>query len=199
MGTVSIANALAFAPNFEKGVEAAAKIFTLLKRTPLITDKCGPDDNWRARGDVNFNNTEFRYPSRLDTLVLRGISLEVQKGKSVALVGSSGCGKSTCIQLIQRFYDVTGGAVAIDDRDVRNVYSQDLRRRLGIVFQEPVLFDRTISENIAYGDNFRNVTQDEITEVAKKANIHNFVVSLPLVILSTLSYTYSRLAFVFFF
>jgi len=97
------------------------------------------------------------------------------------LVGPSGCGKSTCIQLIQRFYDVDEGATLIDERDVRDVSMTNLRNQLGIVSQEPILFDRTIRENISYGDNSRIVTDQEIISACKKSNIHEFIANLPLV------------------
>ncbi|KRT86625.1 AAA protein, partial [Oryctes borbonicus] len=98
----------------------------------------------------------------------------------IALVGSSGCGKSTVIQLLERFYDTKDGAVHVDGTAIKEMAMADLRSHLGIVSQEPNLFDRTVGENIAYGDNSRIVTQGEIEEAAKQANIHNFIVSLPL-------------------
>lgn len=181
MGTASIANALAFAPNFQKGITAAKKIFLLLSREPKILDKPGVSrDPWHAEGKVDFTDVTFSYPTRKEIPVLRGIILNVMKGRKVALVGSSGCGKSTCIQLLQRFYDVDAGSVGIDDVDLRNVSLSNLRRQLGIVSQEPILFDRSIRENIEYGDNKREVSEQEIIAAAKKANIHNFVSALPL-------------------
>lgn len=98
----------------------------------------------------------------------------------MALVGASGCGKSTCLQLIVRYYEATAGAVQVDGVDVRSLSLDDLRRHIGIVSQEPSLFDRTIAENIAYGDNTRTVTRAEIIEAATQANIHQFVATLPL-------------------
>lgn len=90
-------------------------------------------------------------------------------------------GKSTTIQLLLRYYDATDGLVSMDEKDVTLVTLQNLRAQIGMVSQEPSLFDRTIAENIAYGDNSREVSSDEIIEAAKQANIHNFVASLPLV------------------
>uniref|UniRef100_W8B7Y6 ABC-type xenobiotic transporter n=1 Tax=Ceratitis capitata TaxID=7213 RepID=W8B7Y6_CERCA len=181
MGTTSIANALAFAPNFQKGITAAKKIFSLLSREPKILDKPGVSlVPWTAEGKVDFTDVKFSYPTRAAIPVLRSIVLNVKKGQKVALVGSSGCGKSTCIQLLQRFYDVDGGSVSIDDIDLRKLSLSNLRRQLGIVSQEPILFDRSIKENIAYGDNKRQVSEQEIFAAAKKANVHNFVASLPL-------------------
>lgn len=97
------------------------------------------------------------------------------------MVGPSGCGKSTIIQLLERFYDPKAGLITIDNEDSKSVTLASLRSHLGIVSQEPNLFDRTIGENIAYGDNSRKITTEEIIEAAKNANIHNFISSLPLV------------------
>ncbi|XP_037713457.1 ATP-dependent translocase ABCB1 [Drosophila subpulchrella] len=181
MGTASIANALAFAPNMQKGVSAAKTIFTFLRRQPMIVDRPGVSrDPWHSEGSVRYDKVEFSYPTRREIQVLKGLNLSVGKGQKVALVGPSGCGKSTCIQLIQRFYDVDEGATLIDERDVRDVSMTNLRNQLGIVSQEPILFDRTIRENISYGDNSRIVTDQEIISACKKSNIHEFIANLPL-------------------
>lgn len=103
------------------------------------------------------------------------------QGKTVALVGPSGCGKSTIIQLIERFYDPTSGAVYLDEDELKTITLGSLRSHLGIVSQEPNLFNKTIAENIAYGDNTREVHMPEIIEAAKNANIHNFITALPMV------------------
>lgn len=97
------------------------------------------------------------------------------------MVGPSGCGKSTIIQLLERFYDPNSGSVNIDHENINQIKLLKLRSQMGIVSQEPSLFDRTIAENIAYGDNLRFVSQAEIIAAAQKANIHNFIVSLPAV------------------
>ncbi|XP_016973684.1 ATP-dependent translocase ABCB1 [Drosophila rhopaloa] len=181
MGTASIANALAFAPNMQKGVSAAKTIFTFLRRQPMIVDKPGVSrDPWHCDGSVRYDKVEFSYPTRREIQVLKGLDLGVGKGQKVALVGPSGCGKSTCIQLIQRFYDVDEGATLIDEQDIREVSMTNLRNQLGIVSQEPILFDRTIRENISYGDNSRNVTDQEVISACKKSNIHEFISNLPL-------------------
>ncbi|XP_049777245.1 ATP-dependent translocase ABCB1-like [Schistocerca cancellata] len=179
-GTYMVATALSFAPNFRKGLNAASKIFYLLNRQPKVVDPINAlDKEWTAAGDVSYSDVEFWYPTRPGLTILKGLDLEVCKGQTVALVGPSGCGKSTCIQLLERFYDAASGTVALDERDVSQVKMSSLRSQLGLVQQEPVLFDRTIAENIAYGDNDRDVSMDEIIEVAKKANIHKFITALP--------------------
>ena len=185
MGTASIASALAFAPNFQKGLTAAENIFKLLQREPKITNRPGVSHQpLVADGNVSFNQVSFKYPTRQEVTVLQELDFAVQQGQKVALVGASGCGKSTCIQLLQRFYDVDEGHVDLDDKDVRDLSLTNLRRQLGIVSQEPILFDRTIRDNIAYGDNSRMVSEQEVIAAAKKANIHNFISTLPLVRIS---------------
>ncbi|XP_049809971.1 ATP-dependent translocase ABCB1-like [Schistocerca nitens] len=180
MGTTVVANALSFAPNLQKGIDAAANVFHLLRREPRITDPANPSKEMReTRGEVQYESVEFAYPTRLTTMVLRGLRMEVRPGQTVALVGPSGCGKSTCIQLLERFYDPISGIVSMDGRDVSSILMSELRAPLGIVSQEPVLFDRTVAENIAYGDNTKTVSMAEIIEAAKKSNIHNFIASLP--------------------
>ncbi|KAF4531677.1 hypothetical protein B566_EDAN011836 [Ephemera danica] len=181
MGTVSVANALAFAPNFSKGLEAAGKIFILLERKIKIYDTTASlDKDWKAVGNVEYDKVQFFYPNRPAAPVLRGLDLLIRPGQTVALVGHSGCGKSTCVQLLERFYDPAAGTVSLDKRDVSAMPLAQLRSQLGIVSQEPVLFDRTIAENIMYGDNDRDVSMSEVIEAAQKANIHSFISSLPL-------------------
>jgi ABC-type multidrug transport system fused ATPase/permease subunit len=111
--------------------------------------------------------------------VLRGLSLDIQSGQKVALVGSSGCGKSTSVQLVERFYDAGTGEVKLDGKNVKDLNVSWLRSQLGLVSQEPVLFDMSIRDNIAYGDNSREVGMEEIIEAAKKSNIHQFISTLP--------------------
>lgn len=130
---------------------------------------------------MEYSKIFFTYPTRPTQKILRGLDLKILEGKTVALVGPSGCGKSTTIQLLERFYDPTSGEVKVDDSNIKSITLASLRSQLGIVSQEPNLFDRTIAENIAYGDNSRQVTMEEIEKAAKNANIHNFISRLPLV------------------
>ncbi|RZC33786.1 multidrug resistance protein 1, partial [Asbolus verrucosus] len=180
MGTVSIANALAFTPNLQKGLVAASRIINLFNRSPLVRDEANAKDNNWGSGTIEYNKIYFSYPTRPNITVLKGLDLSVIKGKTVALVGPSGCGKSTIIQLIERFYDPNEGNLTLDGEDIRNIKLASHRSHLGIVSQEPNLFDRTIGDNIAYGDNSRTVDKNEILEAAKNANIHSFISSLPL-------------------
>ena len=125
------------------------------------------------------NKVGFSYPARPDVKVLHNLSVSVKPGQTLALVGPSGCGKSTVVSLIERFYDPQNGSLALDGSDLRDLNLHWLRSQIGIVSQEPVLFDATIAENIRYGALFRNVSDDEVIESAKAANIHEFIESLP--------------------
>ncbi|XP_056649122.1 ATP-dependent translocase ABCB1-like isoform X3 [Diorhabda sublineata] len=179
MGIVSVANSFAFSPNLMKGINAARRIITFMSKIPQIRDGPNSIEIKDVEGDIKFSSVNFSYPTRSKTQILRGLDLNILNGKTVALVGESGCGKSTIIQLIERFYDPKSGNVQLDDFDIKNITLSSLRSHLGIVSQEPNLFNKTIGENIAYGDNSRVVPMDEIIHAAKCANIHNFVSSLP--------------------
>ena len=136
----------------------------------------------KTLGKIDLENVSFTYPTRQDAPVLRSLNLTIQPGKTVALVGPSGCGKSTVVSLIERFYDPEGdnvGAVRVDGRDIRNLNVKWLRSNIGIVSQEPVLFDASIAENIRYGVNSRVISDSEVEEAARNANIHTFITSLP--------------------
>ena len=124
-------------------------------------------------------SVHFHYPTRPEVQVLQGLNVEVSSGKTLALVGPSGCGKSTIVSLLERFYDPESGSLTLDGSDLRDLNIRWLRSQVGLVSQEPVLFDTSIADNIRYGANFREVSDDEVVEAAKAANIHNFVESLP--------------------
>ncbi|NXD90087.1 MDR1 protein, partial [Chaetorhynchus papuensis] len=120
------------------------------------------------KGNLEFKNVYFNYPSRPDVEILKGLNLKINSGQTVALVGGSGCGKSTTVQLIQRFYDPKEGTVR---------YLKYLREVIGVVNQEPVLFATTITENIRYGRE--DVTMEEIEKATKEANAYDFIMKLP--------------------
>uniref|UniRef100_A0A3Q2DLA8 ATP-binding cassette, sub-family B (MDR/TAP), member 4 n=1 Tax=Cyprinodon variegatus TaxID=28743 RepID=A0A3Q2DLA8_CYPVA len=155
---------------------AAYKVYNIIDHNPTIDSysETGfkPD---LIKGNIEFSNIHFSYPSRPDVTILDQMCLSVSSGQTMALVGSSGCGKSTTIQLLQRFYDPQEGSVS--DVFILNIHW--LRSQIGIVSQEPVLFNCTLAENIAYGDNSRKVTMEEIEAAAKSANIHSFIDELP--------------------
>ncbi|CAG9786836.1 unnamed protein product [Diatraea saccharalis] len=172
-------NAFTFAPDFQKGIKAGSRIVEFLKIKPQIIDPENPIPDFNATGEANFKGIEFKYPNRPTVKVLKGLDLHLERGHTIALVGQSGCGKSTVIQILERFYDPDVGTVSLDDVPLPLLRIREVRASLGLVSQEPVLFDRTIAENIAYGDNSRTLPHDDIVEAAKQANIHNFIVSLP--------------------
>ncbi|XP_005358340.1 multidrug resistance protein 2 [Microtus ochrogaster] len=179
-GAMAAGSASSFAPDYAKAKVAASHIIMIIEKVPEI-DSYGTEGlkpNW-LEGNVKFNDVMFNYPTRPDIPVLQGLSLEVKKGQTLALVGSSGCGKSTVVQLLERFYNPRAGTVFLDGKEAKQLNVQWLRAHLGIVSQEPILFDCSIAENIAYGDNSRVVSQDEIERAAKEANIHQFIQSLP--------------------
>uniref|UniRef100_A0A3B3S5S1 ABC-type xenobiotic transporter n=1 Tax=Paramormyrops kingsleyae TaxID=1676925 RepID=A0A3B3S5S1_9TELE len=130
-----------------------------------------------VKGDIEFKNIHFSYPSRKDVKILQGVNLVVPRGKTIALVGASGCGKSTTIQLLQRFYDPDAGEITLDGHDIRTLNVKWLRENIGIVSQEPVLFGTTIAENIRYG--WENATDEDIERAVKEANAYEFISKLP--------------------
>ncbi|KAG7166950.1 ATP-dependent translocase ABCB1-like 1 [Homarus americanus] len=180
LGTSMVGQTVAFAPNYTKAKVAAGKIFSLLERVPALTTS--PDVGRQLTDGVKgiqLSDVHFTYPSRPDVAILSGLDVSVGKGQTLALVGSSGCGKSTIISLLERFYDAKAGKMIINGEDLKSLNVGWVRSQLGLVSQEPVLFDRTIAENIAYGDNSRFVNHDQIVSAAQQANIHSFVESLP--------------------
>ena len=128
---------------------------------------------------MQVKDVKFTYPARPDVEVLKGLTIGVEPGQTLALVGPSGCGKSTVVSLIERFYDPSSGSLLLEEQDLRDLNIRWLRNQIGIVSQEPVLFDKSIADNIRYGANFREVTDEEVIEAAKAANIHNFIQTLP--------------------
>ena len=127
-------------------------------------------------GKVNFNNVKFQYEDDAE-VVLNDFSMNIEKGKTVALVGPSGVGKTTISNLLLRFYDVNDGSITIDDIDIRSIKLKSLRHHVGIVQQDAIIFWGSIYENILYGKP--NATHEEVIEAAKNANIHEFISGLP--------------------
>mmetsp|Transcript_39931 Transcript_39931/g.81516 ORF Transcript_39931/g.81516 Transcript_39931/m.81516 type:complete len:728 (-) Transcript_39931:293-2476(-) len=130
-------------------------------------------------GAISFQEVDFAYPSRLDVPVLKNFNLEVPPNTTAAIVGSSGAGKSTVVALLQRFYDVNGGGVKIDGNDIRSLDLKWMRQHIGFVQQEPQLFGMTVGENVCYGVDRDDVTDDEVEAVCREANAHDFVARWP--------------------
>ena len=179
-GMEMVGYTLAFMPNYSIVKASAKHILQLIECCNRIQEIPSTEDNLKCEGKVEFDNVHFGYPTRTEVPILRGLSAKILPSKKVALVGKSGCGKSTLIQLLQRFYEPNSGNICIDNININKVSADTVRMNMGIVSQEPVLFNRTIAENIAYGDQTRTIAIDEIIHVARKANIHNFIHSLPL-------------------
>jgi len=176
---------MAFFPMFMLGMimamisqagASAERIFEILDAQSEVIEKPGAADLPPMRGRVAFEGVSFRYFSGGEP-VLKDVSFEAEPGQVVALLGATGSGKSTIINLIPRFYDVTGGRVTVDGYDVRDVTLESLRKQIGIVLQETTLFAGTIRENIAFGRP--EASLEEIVAVAKAAEAHDFVVSFP--------------------
>ncbi|XP_022083099.1 multidrug resistance protein 1A-like isoform X2 [Acanthaster planci] len=179
-GGFGLGRAMASAPDYNKAKFAAAYMFHLLDRVPPVdsySDKGLKPEEFESK--ISFDKVRFRYPTRPDVPVLRGLTVSVKPGETLALVGSSGCGKSTTVSLFERFYTPTAGLVSLDSNDIKVLNTGWLRSQIGLVSQEPVLFDLSVAENIAYGDNSRVVPMLEVIEAARKANIHDFIASLP--------------------
>lgn len=170
-----IAEAGSMTSDISKGASAIQSVFAILDRKTEID----PDNKWgleikrRIKGRVELKNVFFSYPTRPEQMILKGLSLRIDAGKTVALVGQSGSGKSTIIGLIERFYDPMKGSVFIDEQDIKNYNLRLLRAHVALVSQEPTLFAGTIRENIAYGKE--NSKESEIKRAAVLANAHEFI------------------------
>ena len=132
-----------------------------------------------VKGSVKMQDIQFIYPARPGVTVLQSFNISVSPSKTLALVGPSGSGKSTVISLIERFYDPTAGSILFDGTDIRELNISWYRHQIGLVSQEPVLFNISIGDNIRYGANFREVSDEEVIQAARSANIHEFIQSLP--------------------
>ncbi|KAF4693313.1 hypothetical protein FOZ60_011293 [Perkinsus olseni] len=165
-------------------VGATAKVFEYIDREPqhaAATAEISDGVEYQpliCSGRLNFTEVRFAYPTRGDIEVLKGITFAVEPGQTVALVGHSGVGKSTCISLILRFYDPTAGVIALDGRSLATLKDDCLRRNVSLVAQEPVLFSTSIMDNIKYGSD-RDITQEEVESAARAANCHHFISTFP--------------------
>ncbi|CAB4008047.1 multidrug resistance 1-like [Paramuricea clavata] len=177
---IMIGQVVSMTPDYQKAKHAADRIFHLIGSVPHIDSFSDAGKRPSScEGDIDFANVRFRYPTRSDIKVLRDFTLSIKPGQTVALVGTSGCGKSTSVALVERLYDINSGSLTIDGDDVRELNLKWLRSQIGIVSQEPVLFDLSIRDNIAYGDTTRTFSDGEIQEAARSANIHDFISALP--------------------
>ena len=163
--------------SLQQASAAAERIFEILDVHSEVVDRAGAVTMARFAREIEFQDVGFRYDDDRTGRILRGVSLKVQAGETVAIVGRSGAGKTTLVNLLPRFYDVTGGAIAIDGVDIRDVKLRSLRSQIGIVTQETVLFDDTIAGNIAYGSE--GASQEAVEAAARAAHAHDFIVAMP--------------------
>uniref|UniRef100_H2YAQ3 Uncharacterized protein n=1 Tax=Ciona savignyi TaxID=51511 RepID=H2YAQ3_CIOSA len=178
-GGTALGRASNYAPDYAKAKTSAARIFKLLDRTPPIDSYSKEGDQWSDfKGNIEFKNCKFTYPTRPDITVLQGLNISIESGKTLALVGQSGCGKSTSVQLLERFYDADEGIVLVDGHETSKTNVGFIRSKIGIVSQEPVLFAGSVHDNIIYGDNSRVISKEEVEEAAKLANMHEFILAL---------------------
>ncbi|XP_076927615.1 putative ABC transporter B family member 8 [Bidens hawaiensis] len=177
-----IADAGSMTSDIAKGSTAVASVFSIFDRQSLISSNVHDGNEFggskleKLSGGIEIVKVDFAYPTRPDTPILREFCLEVKPGSSIGLVGKSGCGKSTVIALIQRFYDPDRGAVKVDRVDIRMLDIEWYRKHMALVSQEPVLYSGTIRDNIMFGK--MDASENELIEAAKAANAHTFISSL---------------------
>lgn len=179
-GAQSAGTVFSFAADMGKAKHAAVQLMNLFDRKPAI-------DTWSSEGEkvdsmegtIEFRDVHFRYPTRPEQPVLRGLDLHVKPGQYVALVGASGCGKSTTIAMLERFYDPLAGGVFVDGKEISTLNINDYRSFLALVSQEPTLYQGTIRENVLLGGDREDITDEQIVQACKNANIYDFILSLP--------------------
>jgi len=173
--------AAAFGPDMGKAMAAANKIFKILEHPSKInaqeidkdSSKKRITDTEGIRGEIEFKDVWFRYPTRKEDFVLKGLNIKINPSEKVALVGESGCGKTTMVSLMMRFYDVDQGEILLDGVNIKDYNLHDLRKALSLVMQEPIIFNYTILENILYGR--LNATNSEVKAASDIANCTDFI------------------------
>ncbi|WVZ18365.1 hypothetical protein V8G54_005687 [Vigna mungo] len=176
-GAISLTYAAPDMQVFNQAKAAGYEVFQVIERKPLISNESEGKMPSRIKGDIDFQDVHFSYPSRPDKPILQGLSLSIPAGKTVALVGSSGCGKSTVISLVNRFYDPSSGVIFIDGQNMKDLNLKFLRRNIGAVSQEPSLFAGTIEDNLKVGK--MDADDQEIQKAAVMSNAHSFISQLP--------------------
>ena len=174
--TEPIKTLIDFTEQFQNGYSGFERFMEMISVIPDIKDAPDAQSMQEVKGNISFENVSFHYADS-DQMVLNHVNLDVPAGEYVALVGSSGAGKTTLCSLIPRFYDVTGGTIRVDGQDIRNIKLSDLRNHIGIVQQDVYLFAGTILENIRYGKP--DASREEVIRAAKEANAHEFIMNFP--------------------
>ena len=164
-----------FTEMLQKGYSGFKRFNEVMETAVDIKDEPGSVDLKDVKGVIDYKDVSFSYDG--EETVLDHINIHIDAGRSIALVGPSGGGKTTICSLLPRFYDVSSGSIQIDGKDIRGLTLKSLRQAIGIVQQDVYLFSGSIRDNISYGD--RNASEEQIIEAAKKANIHEFIMSLP--------------------
>lgn len=159
----------------QEGLAALTRIFTVIDEEANIQDKPHSQELIKINGEISFDNVYFKYPD--GNLALKGVSLIARPGETVAIVGYSGSGKSTIMNLIPRLYDVQSGSVCIDGHDIKNIKIKNLRNNIALVSQEIILFNTTVANNLSYGND--SADMDDIIHAAKQADAHKFISELP--------------------
>ncbi|HPU63805.1 MAG TPA: ABC transporter ATP-binding protein, partial [Mobilitalea sp.] len=165
-----------FTEQFQNGMSGFSRFYEILEIEPDIVDKPDAIELKNVKGEIEFKNVSFKYNEESGD-VFRNINLKVEAGEYIALVGSSGVGKTTMCSLIPRFYEVSEGVITIDGVDIRDVKLKSLRKNIGIVQQDVYLFAGTVMDNIRYGR--ADATDEEVIQAAKNANAHDFIIELP--------------------
>ncbi|KAJ4849957.1 ATP-binding cassette sub- B member 9 [Turnera subulata] len=179
LAAIGVSQSSGLAADTNKAKTSAASILGIIDRKPKIDSSSDEGITLaEVKGNIELEHVSFRYPMRTHVQIFKDLSLSIPSGKTVALVGESGSGKSTVIGLIERFYDPEAGHVYLDTVDIKKLKLGWLRQQMGLVSQEPILFNESIRENIAYGKQ-GDVTEEEIIAATKAANAHNFISSLP--------------------
>lgn len=179
-GASQSGTAAAFGPDMGKAMAAAERIFGIIETKSSINAMEMDKDPSKKRlnisevkGKIEFRDVWFRYPTRKNDFVLRGLNITVEPGQSIALVGESGCGKSTFVNLLMRFYDVDFGEVLLDDMNIKDINLHDLRMAVSLVMQEPIIFNYSVLENILYGKS--GAKNSEIQHCAEVSNCLEFI------------------------
>ena len=179
-GASHAGSAQSFGPDMGKALAAAKRILKIIEYPSSINAMEIDNDKTKIRlnidevkGKIEFKNVWFRYPTRKEDFVLKGLSITINPNEQVALVGESGCGKSTFVNLMMRFYDVDSGEILLDGKNIKDINLHDLRKAISLVMQEPIIFNYSIIDNMLYGKD--KATNSEIYEASTIANCNDFI------------------------